>query len=64
MGFQYSMLGLAQLITVVYAMALYRVRRSLWDFLVQFQATVQLPWAMIGDFNAILHAHEKTGPPL
>lgn len=51
-------------ITAVYGSTDYRIRRSLWNYLVSVSSTV-LPWSIIGDFNAILLASLKisTRPP-
>lgn len=36
----------------------YRIRRELWDHLINTSST-SLPWCVIGDFNSILLAIEK-----
>ena len=38
-------------------------RRLLWDFFRQDLSNAPASWAVIGDFNAALGAHEKSGPP-
>lgn len=39
-------------------------RQSLWDDIQDIHSDIDGPWALIGDFNAILKAHERIGPPL
>ncbi|RYQ99609.1 hypothetical protein Ahy_B07g087554 [Arachis hypogaea] len=36
-------------------------RRSLWNSLKEYANNVILPWCLMGDFNAMLHNHEKQG---
>ena len=52
-------------IVVVYANNYYLRRRQLWADLTHLQGYFQGPWIFIGDFNAVLGAHEKRGrrPP-
>lgn len=50
------------LITSVYGTTDYRMRRSLWDYLVNISHTI-LPWCVVGDFKAILSAFEKYSSP-
>jgi exonuclease III len=38
-----------------------RRRRDSWNFIRQLANNNSLPWCIIGDFNDILHAHEKKG---
>jgi hypothetical protein len=45
-------------ITAVYANTSYLVRRQLWHNLNVLQSQHALPWSFIGDFNAIIGAHE------
>jgi hypothetical protein len=47
--------------SVVYASTNYLTRRNLWSTLNQLQTNFNLPWAFIGDFNAIVGAHEYRG---
>jgi hypothetical protein len=49
----------------IYASNYYLKRRQLWADLTHLQGCFQGPWLFIGDFNAILGAHEKRGkrPP-
>lgn len=55
-------------IAAIYASTLYLSRRDLWADLTYIQGRYQGPWLFIGDFNAVLGAHEKRGrrppPPL
>jgi len=52
-------------IAAIYASNYYLTRRQLWADLTHLQGCFQGPWLFIGDFNAILGAHEKRGrrPP-
>jgi len=52
-------------IAVVYGSTFYLKRRQLWADLTYLQGCFQGPWLFIGDFNAVLGAHEKRGrrPP-
>jgi hypothetical protein len=52
-------------LAAVYASTSYLHRRQLWSDLSHLQSTHPGPWSFIGDFNAILGAHEKFGrrPP-
>ncbi|XP_026439686.1 uncharacterized protein LOC113338489 [Papaver somniferum] len=48
----------------VYASTSYLTRRDLWLSLTDMIANLPGPWCIIGDFNAVLSAHEKcSGPP-
>lgn len=55
-------------IAAVYASTFYLKRRQLWADLTNLQRRFQGPWLFLGDFNAVLGAHEKRGcrppPPL
>jgi hypothetical protein len=55
-------------IAAIYASTYYVKRRQLWADLTHLQGCFQGPWLYMGDFNAILGAHEKRGrrppPPL
>jgi hypothetical protein len=54
-------------ITAVYANTSYLNRRQLWAELTHLQGCFQGPWLSVGDFNAVMGAHEKRGcrpPPL
>jgi len=55
-------------VAAVYANTFYLKRRQLWADLTTLQGRFQGPWLFIGDFNAVLGAHEKRGrqppPPL
>jgi hypothetical protein len=48
-------------ISAVYASTKYLVRRQLWNTLNALQSQHSLPWFFIGDFNAIIGAHEHRG---
>lgn len=47
-----------QFLTFVYMSVSYRRRRHLWSVLLSLGLDSS-PWLIIGDFNAILGAHEK-----
>lgn len=51
--------GKAFHITTVYASNCHIRRRLLWDSLRSIQHSSSLPWCCLGDFNAILGAHEQ-----
>ncbi|KAK9940978.1 hypothetical protein M0R45_017609 [Rubus argutus] len=60
--FSYSIDGVHCVITAVYAKTSVVGRRQLWQDLVNIRSQhVQGPWAVIGDFNCVLGAHEKKG---
>ena len=48
-------------LTGYYAFPEGRRRRNSWNFIRQLSRNTSLPWCIIGDFNDILHAHEKKG---
>ena len=48
-------------VAAVYASTFYLKRRQLWADLTNLQGCFQGPWLFIGDFNAVLGAHEKRG---
>jgi hypothetical protein len=48
-------------VSVVYASTDYVKRRFLWHSLSAVHNSYNLPWACIGDFNAIIGAHEHRG---
>ena len=52
-------------IAAVYASTYYIGHRQLWADLTHLQGYFQGPWLFLGDFNAVLGAHEKRGrrPP-
>ena len=54
--------GQSHCFTFVYAHVLYARRRPLWAALSTLSSSIRLPWAVIGDFNSVMGAHEKTGP--
>ena len=45
----------------VYGAVNYVIRRTLWAHLIRLQEAFPSPWQFLGDFNAILGAHEKKG---
>lgn len=47
--------------SAVYASTNYITRRDLWSDLSALQTSNPAPWCFIGDFNAILGAHEHRG---
>lgn len=49
------------LLSVVYGSPQERIRDDLWNELRVTQANYNLPWCVVGDFNAVLHPHEKEG---
>jgi endonuclease/exonuclease/phosphatase family metal-dependent hydrolase len=52
-------------VAAIYASTIYLQRRMLWRDLSHLQNLYMCPWIFIGDFNAVLDAHEKSGrrPP-
>lgn len=36
-------------------------RKESWNLLRQLATTSQLPWRVLGDFNNLLYAYDKTG---
>lgn len=50
-------------ITFIYANVSYICRRAFWDSIYQVYLNMIHPWAIISDFNAMIGAHEKIGPP-
>ena len=53
--------GIKIYIAGVYASTSYITRRQLWADLTMLQTTLVGPWIFVGDFNAVLGAHEKRG---
>lgn len=51
------------LLTVVYGSPHYQQRGELWDFLREVIGDIDSPWAVVGDFNALLHDHERNKGP-
>lgn len=47
-------------ITFVYAGVFYTVRHQLWDKVINLKGNWQGPYLTMGDFNAILGAHERS----
>jgi len=56
--------GTKTYIARVYASTSYILRRQLWADLTMLQTTYVAPWIFVGDFNAVLGAHEKRGRSL
>ena len=48
-------------LSFVYAATNYIDRWVLWEALISFAASCDDPWMVVGDFNAILGAHERAG---
>lgn len=48
-------------LTAVYANLHLLQLTSLWDNLSDISQYIVGPWGLIGDFNTILHAHERVG---
>lgn len=48
-------------LSAIYAATTYSSRRQLWNELIQLQTSHIGPWCFLGDFNAILGAHEHRG---
>ncbi|XP_061349456.1 uncharacterized protein LOC133294726 [Gastrolobium bilobum] len=53
--------GKSEIITFVYRSPRRLERKNLWNELEAFSSSIQEAWLLIGDFNSILHASEKTG---
>ncbi|RYR35905.1 hypothetical protein Ahy_A10g050999 [Arachis hypogaea] len=49
------------LLTAVYGSPNRGFRKSLWEDLHNIGREVNIPWCVIGDFNAILNDHERSG---
>nr|KYP35922.1 hypothetical protein KK1_042992 [Cajanus cajan] len=53
------------LLSIVYNSPQHQHRQALWDVLWELAAEIESPWAILGDFNSILHPHERSySPPL
>nr|XP_028947429.1 uncharacterized protein LOC114820607 [Malus domestica] len=59
--FQTSFEGVLSQFTIVYAATTSTLRRVLWCDLLNIRSNTTMPWMAIGDFNAILGAHEQMG---
>jgi len=46
---------------VVYAPNSHGERQKVWDQLRRIKAHFQIPWIIMGDFNEVLHIHERRG---
>lgn len=49
------------LLSVVYGSPQERFRDELWEELRGISTELDLPWCVLGDFNSVLHSHEKSG---
>lgn len=56
---EYICKGTKLYIARIYASTSYLLRRHLWVDLTRLQNTFAAPWIFLGDFNAVLEAHEK-----
>jgi hypothetical protein len=63
-AFEYSYNNAKVYVAAVYAHTSYLIRRQLWADLTLLQSQYVGPWLFVGDFNAILGAHEKRGKRL
>lgn len=53
--------GLAYTFSFIYTSTFYINRRSLWSDLFSVHESINGPWLLAGDFNAILGTHEQIG---
>lgn len=51
------------LLTVEYGSPPYQARNGLWDFLKEVSNDIEVPWAVVGDFNSLMHVHERNKQP-
>lgn len=58
---EYICRGTSLFIAGIYASTSYLLRRHLWADLTRLQNSYRGPWIFLGDFNAVLGAHEKRG---
>jgi hypothetical protein len=58
---EYICRGTRLYIAGIYASTSYLLRRNLWANLTRLQNSLIGPWIFLGDFNAVLGAHEKRG---
>nr|KYP53701.1 hypothetical protein KK1_024275 [Cajanus cajan] len=49
------------LLIVVYYSPHYQHRQELWDVLRELSLDIDCAWAILGDFNSIIHPHERKG---
>lgn len=49
------------LLSIVYGSPQERHKENLWNELREIHQNYNLPWCVVGDFNAVLHPHEKEG---
>ncbi|XP_068312485.1 uncharacterized protein [Pyrus communis] len=59
--FQASYDGVLSQFTIVFAVTTSTLRHALWCDLLNIRSNTIVPWMAIGDFNAILGAHEQMG---
>ncbi|XP_074282922.1 uncharacterized protein LOC141607470 [Silene latifolia] len=48
-------------LTAIYTSPKFRIRKLLWDSLINLADNISLPWACLGDFNEVSTASEKFG---
>ena len=60
-SFSFSINNLRFGVSAIYASTCYRHRRQLWCELSSIEKSIRIPWCSIGDFNAIVGAHEYRG---
>ncbi|GAU10446.1 hypothetical protein TSUD_420660, partial [Trifolium subterraneum] len=63
-AFEYSFNNAKVYVAAVYAHTSYLIRRQLWADLTSLQSHYVGSWMFVGDFNAVLGAHEKRGKRL
>lgn len=51
-------------ITMIYGFNDQVLRRGLWQEIEQIYSTMQVPWAVMRDFNCVLHRDERVGRPI
>lgn len=56
-----DLLGIKSRVTFVYGEAQVNERYKTWDMLRGIAGTSTLPWAVIGDFNEVIHGYEHDG---
>lgn len=58
---KYIPMKITFMVTFVYAHNLRNERRSLWEHIHQLHMDCQLPWIIMGDFNAVPQQENKIG---
>ncbi|KAL6212117.1 hypothetical protein ACLB2K_017338 [Fragaria x ananassa] len=58
---QFSIDGTLTQFSFVYAATTMRLRKTLWSELLNLRQSITVLWMVIGDFNAVLGAHESSG---